>query len=322
MFNKLGTRTLLIVAVVLGLAWFLADRFSEGSQQRTFRSEILRLDTAAVTRIRIVPRGAHRGEIVMDRKGPQQWVITFDGAEHPASHTEIQKLLTEMRALDADRMVGRLSAVEERYELADSLSTRITFTDGGVERSLIMGKRVQANNGPFTYVTVPGEEEVYAIPGNIGSAADARPDLWRPRELITGDHNDWQRITFTYPADSGYVLERDGPGWLVDSMPADSGKVNSFLKSLTFCKAQSFADTVDVSQRVPAYSVTIEALPEHRRDSTRPEPIIVQAYELGFTFVITSNLHPGNVMYFDPQREMPRLFRPRHKWFVEEAPVH
>ena len=314
MFNKLGTRTLLIVAVVLGLIWFLADRFSAGSQQRTFRSELLRLDTATVTRISILPRNTGHKEILLERKGAQEWVVRFDGVEHRGSHQTIQHLLSELQKVDADRMIGRLDAVKDRYELSDSLSTRVVFTDGGGDHAIVFGKRVQADNGPFTYVSIPGEEKVYAVAGNIGASTDTKPEYWRPRELVVGNPVNWQRVTFIYPADSGYVLERNGAEWLVDSMPADSSKVNNYLKSIALSKAQSFVDSVDVSTLQAAYMMKVE-------DSTRPDPIVVQAYGWGYGFVVTTTLNPGSVMFFDPQREMPRMFRPRHKWFQEAPPM-
>lgn len=313
MFNKLGTRTLVIVAAVLGLIWFLADRFGTGSQQRTFRSEILRLDTAAVSRIRISSRVTAHKPVLLERTGAQEWLVKYEGTEHRGSHATIQRLLSELRSLDADRMIGKMDAVKDRYDLSDSLATTVTITVNGTDRTLAFGKRVQANNGPFTYVNLSGENEVYAIAGNVGGELDNKADHWRPRELMTGDPATWQRITFTYPADTGYVLERNGAGWLVDSMPADSGKVNNYLKSIALSKAQIFADSVDVSTMTPAYVMKVE-------DTARPEPVLVQAYPYGYSFLITSTLNPGSAMYFDPQREMPRLFRPRHRWFPDPPP--
>ena len=104
MFNKLGTRTLVIVAAVLGLIWFLADRFGTGSQQRTFRSEILRLDTAAVSRIRISSRVTAHKPVLLERTGAQEWLVKYEGTEHRGSHATIQRLLSELRSLDADRI--------------------------------------------------------------------------------------------------------------------------------------------------------------------------------------------------------------------------
>jgi hypothetical protein len=194
MFNKLGTRTLVIVAAVLGLIWFLADRFGTGSQQRTFRSEILRLDTAAVSRIRISSRVTAHKPVLLERTGAQEWLVKYEGTEHRGSHATIQRLLSELRSLDADRMIGKMDAVKDRYDLTDSLATTVTFTVNGMDRTLAFGKRVQANNGPFTYVNLSGENEVYAIAGNVGGELDNKADHWRPRELMTGDPATWQRI--------------------------------------------------------------------------------------------------------------------------------
>jgi hypothetical protein len=286
-----------------------------GAQERTFRANVVELDTSTVNRIAIRARKAGHEEAVLERKDGH-WNMTYKGANYRADDANVNWLLGHFEHMKADRVVGTTDAVRDRYGLVDSLASTVELTTAdGRSRKLIVGRSVNPEQAePWTAVQIEGEQEVYATPGTLSSSVDNEPlTAWRPRVLITGDAVNWDRLTFTYPADSGYVLERRGAEWLVDSMPADTSKVNRFLKSLTLCKAQSFADTVNVDGLPLQYQLVIE-------DVARPEPIHVRVYSLGYGFVVTSNINPGTVMWFDALREVPRLFRPRHNWFATVPP--
>ena len=55
MFGKLRTKHLLLLLVLLGGAWWISGLFSTRAQQRTFREDILQLDTNAITGFIITP---------------------------------------------------------------------------------------------------------------------------------------------------------------------------------------------------------------------------------------------------------------------------
>lgn len=312
MFAKGSTRWLLLAVVVLAAVWLLSDKFSTRAQQRTFREEVIVLDTASVNRISARSTKTGPEGIVLEQRAGA-WVAVANGKEYRIDNAAVRKILAEFARLKADHLIGNGDAVHMAYNLTDSAATHLEFTTGSGTVALMVGKESYGKQGAAqTAVSVPGEEQVFGVAAILTSIRDLSLNALRPHELVTGDPANWQRVTFTYPADTGYVLERNGGRWMVDTIPADSMKVANFVKSLALSRAQNFADTVDVTGMTPRYELKVE-------DSAKPEPVVVKVYPFGFTYLVTSTANPGNVMWFDPAREFPRLLRPRHNWLPGQA---
>jgi hypothetical protein len=305
MFGKLSPRILLVVVAALALIYALSNMFSLRSKERSFKEYVLQLDTSAVTSVSFTPRKMKGKEIRLDRSGVD-WTVTSDEKTHPGDPQSIRTMLGNFVALRSQRLVGAKDAVEDREELNDSLAVPISFTlRDGTKHELLIGKSAYSEAGqPVTYVNVPGESEVYAVGSLLLNQLDQPLSNWRPRALVKGDPASWQRLTFSFPGDSSYVLERNGSAWLVDSVPGDSSKIENFLKSLARSQAHDVADSVDVTTLQPTYRLVIQ-------DRSRPEGIQVLAYPWQQGYVATSTINPGSVLSFDPMRELPRMFRPR-----------
>jgi hypothetical protein len=274
---------------------------------------VIAVDTAAVTRINArSPKTGPDGTVLEKRE--DQWVVLSGGREFRADEDAVRKILVEFARLKADHLIGSGEAVRKTYNFTDSAATHLEFITAGGTVLLTVGKESYNQQGvPQTAVNVPGEEQVFGINALLQSVRDLSLSALRPHELVTGDPAGWQRVTFTYPADSGYVLERNGGMWMVDTFPADSDKVAKYFRSLSMSRAQNFADTVHLEGRSPAFEMKVE-------DSAKPEPTVVKIYPYGYTYVVTSSINPGNVMYFDPIREFPRLLRPRRNWIPGAVP--
>lgn len=312
MFGKGATRYLVLLLVALAALWVLSSLFGTRSKSRTFRSEVIRLDTNAVSAIAIRSPKAGPDGLLIERRAAA-WVMTAEGREYSVDERIISKVFTDLALVKTDHVIGPVGKHRDAKGLSDSAATRLDFTTGSGTVSIIVGKESYNTQGqPQTAVMVPGDDMVYGLPTLFMSIRELTLDGLRPHTLVKGDPHDWQRLTFTFPQDSGYVLERTGERWLVDSMPTDSIKVTRFLQSLAFSRAQSFADTVKIDGLTPGFQLKVEHL-------SGKEPIAVNVYPYGYTWVVTSTANPGNVMYFDPQRELPRMFRPRHTWFPEPA---
>ena len=157
-------------------------------------------------------------------------------------------------------------------------------------------------SGAWTYVNVPGETEVFATPGTLQMEADRILDEWRPHHLVRGDTAGIYRLTYTFPADTGYVMELGPQGWTIDGEFADQYRLKRYLESLVLSKAMRFADGADVTGRTPEYRLVIE-------DRDRAEPIVIEVFPWQGTHVVTSTQNPGTLLEFDAFRELPRMFR-------------
>ncbi|MCB0809221.1 MAG: DUF4340 domain-containing protein [Flavobacteriales bacterium] len=305
MFNKVGTKALLLVLVVLAGLYLLADRYSLRSQDRTFRQYVVQVDTGAVVGLTLHPRSME-GEPLHLSRTEEGWSVTGpEGRAYRADAALVHGILGQVAMLPAERMIGGILLVGERHELTDSLRNRAVFhlVDGdSVVLDIGRSTFAPSGTGSWTYVHVPGEKDVFATPGTLQMEADRALTDWRPTQLVRGEATDLVRLTFTFPGDTGYVMERRGQDWLIDGQPCDGGRVERFVESLVRSKARGFQDDADVTGVQPSHRLTVV-------DTTRSTPIVVTVYPWNGGFVVTSTQNPGEVMTFDAFRELPRMFR-------------
>ena len=306
MFNKVGTKALLLVVVVLAGLYLLADRYSLRAKDRTFREYVVQVDTTTVVSFSLHPRRAGGDELRFERT-PAGWTVQHGDTLRPADDELVRTFLGPFTGLRAKRMVGGIKLVGERHELTDSLRNRAEFRlVNGDPVQLDIGRSTFApgEEGAWTFVHVPGEKDVFATPGTLQMLADRILNEWRPHHLVRGDTVGFRRLTYTFPSDTGYVMELGPEGWTIDGKAADQYRLGRYLESLSGAQAMHFADDADITGLSPAYRLEID-------DVDRTDPIVVEVFPWRDGFVVTSSLNPGSVMAFDAEREVPRLFRPR-----------
>ena len=209
--------------------------------------------------------------------------------------------VADMRTI---QFAGQAESVAARYDLTDSSADRLTLRtpQGPVELWVGAGG---LGEGATTAVRLPQDQDVYTVAGGLGKAADLTYGGWLPKRLVAGDPQHWTRITFRFPNDSSYALERTGDHWSISGVRTDSTRTWRFLRSLSRARGQEAADPRDTLVAIPGYRVTVT-------DTTRPDPMVVTVYLVPQEqrFIVRSSLHPQVVMPFDPRTEIPRMFRP------------
>lgn len=217
MFGKRSTRILLIAIAALAVVWVLSERFSTRAKTRTFRPEVIRLDTASVTTITVrSPKTGPEG-LTIERRG-NAWVVVTDVREYRADAQVISKVFRDLAVVRTDHVIGPVDKHRDAQGLSDSAATRLDLVTGGGTTSILIGRETYDTQGkPRTAVMVPGDELIFGLNTLLMSLRELNLDGLRPHVLVTGDPHDWQRLTFTCPQDTGYVFERTGERWLVDS---------------------------------------------------------------------------------------------------------
>ncbi|MBK8338491.1 MAG: DUF4340 domain-containing protein [Flavobacteriales bacterium] len=306
MSRRSGTRTLLIIVAVLAALFFVSRRWGASSKQRSFRAEVIRLDTAAIKTFSLFPAKIAHAELRFERT-PDGWTVGRDGAVHRADTADLNALLGGLAHARAHRFTGYLDRLAARYDLTDSLADRAVFRlRDGSEKEVLFGRGQPAEDGSsmLSTINIVGENEVFSVKGTMSEMAEQDLVGWRPTRLMVGRPSDIQRVSFQYSMDTAYVLERAGNTWLVDRDTADQSKVDKYLADITNAKAQSFADTMNIAGRTPDYSMRVEFA------DGRP-PVEVKVTMAWTGLVVTTTLDPASQMRFDPARELPRVFKTR-----------
>ncbi|MCB0783704.1 MAG: hypothetical protein KDC02_05645, partial [Flavobacteriales bacterium] len=92
MFNKVGTKALLLVVVVLAGLYLLADRYSLRAKDRTFREYVVQVDTTAVVSFSLHPRRAGGDELRFERT-PDGWTVQHGDTLRPADDELVRTFL-------------------------------------------------------------------------------------------------------------------------------------------------------------------------------------------------------------------------------------
>ena len=297
-------KTLLIILVVL-LAVYFGNEFM-ASDNRNFRDTLVALDTAVVDKIELYPQANEQQLITLRRQG-DGWQLQAGNLTDDADISLVKGMLNELADMRPQRLVATSREQWAAHEVADSLGTRVKVYSGEkLLADFVVGKFnfQPATRSMSTSVRLAEDEDVYTVEGFLSSTFNRKAADLRDKTFIEFDNSQLQQLTFTYPADSGFVLSKNAAGWLVDIEPADSSAVVSYLSSIRHMRFNTFADRAPAGQ--PAYQLQISR--QNLPDFT------LSAYADSSGYVYHSTLNPDAYFKSSNDREIKRLFVPRSKF--------
>ncbi len=86
------------------------------------------------------------------------------------------------------------------------------------------------------------EDEVYTVEGFLESSFNNSFNDWRDKTLLKLNKSDITKISFRYPADSSFVLDKRDSVWFVGNEKAEPSKVEGLLNQFTSKYLNEFAD--------------------------------------------------------------------------------
>lgn len=264
MFRKLSQTKLLVLFGILAIATIAVYLYDSRKGDRSFRSELFSVDTAAVTTIRIYGIGAGNDPLVLQRNGPT-WEIVAKNQRFPADSNEIRNLLANLVNVKAERVAASDASGWKDLEITDSLARhvvveqngetvadfrvgKVSFTQGGG------GRQFGGRNQGFSlqsHIRVTGDDRVYLVDNYLSMAISDQPARYRNRLLCRFDPAAVSKLTFIYPGDSSFMITRSGTGWLLNGKPADSAKTATFIGSIANLTGSEFADQAALPVQFP-----------------------------------------------------------------------
>lgn len=245
--KNLNTKVLIIVLIVLAAVFVLSRIFRSPGLESNLRKTIVALDTAQVTEVRIQPASSRASEIRLVKEG-KNWNVTSGKMKSATDINSVKSTLGTLHDLRTQRLATRKKEKWETYKVDDK-GTHVTVFEGlNKIADLNVGKTGFAQGGgggygsAYTYVRLSDEDEVYTVDGFLESQFNRTFNDWRNKAFLRVNRDDITKITFKYPADSGFVLSKKDSVWMVDNEKADLPKVQSLLGQLSFKNMSEFAD--------------------------------------------------------------------------------
>ena len=260
MFNKISSKTLAVIFVVLLVLAAVYIYFGSSREERSFKTDIVNIDTAKVTSISIYPKANDHKEIKIFKEGKDWELQLTNNNTVPAENSKIKNLIFQLSKIKANSVAAQDESKWSEFKV-DTSGTRVKIFEGNDNTlDIVIGKfAYQQPRTMMTYVRVKGDKNVYETNGFLEFSFNQKPDYFRNNTIVNDDASHWKRLTFTYPADSSFQLIKDTTNhWNINKLKIDSTKTANFLRTLSHLSGSDFVDNPDESLlSKAAYTLTI-----------------------------------------------------------------
>ncbi len=286
MYRKISIKTLGVIFAVLLVLVALVEFMDIKKGNRTFKKVLVEVNADDITGIELQPKAA-KGKTINLVKENDVWQVESDGKKYNADPTVARNLITQLNNVKPESVVATGKDRWKQYEVTDSLGTHVKLLSGSkVLADVIIGKFSFSQPRNMTsYLRLTGEKEVYGVNGMLGMSFNRNLNSFRDKNIIKSTSADWNKLTFTYPADSSFVLKKVDGKWMLNDQPADSLSVSTYLSSISHLSDSKFDDT---KPGIPStHQVVIEG-------GVAMTPIKVTGYYLDVDhFYLESDQNPG-----------------------------
>ncbi len=301
MFHKLNLKTLVIILAVLVAIYVIASMV--GGNDRTFRSEIVKVDTAHVTDIYISIL-KDKAEISLKKTGgPENWEVSSNGSSFVADPNIVKNILSQYVDMKPERIAATSKDKWTQFEVSDSAGTHVILKDGSSELANVwVGKfsysqppaqaqqqnPYQQQRGKMTsFVRVNKEDEVYAVDGFLKMTYQKDINSYRQKSLVNVNKDDLTRLVFTGPGFSSFSLTKNDTKWMINGVMADSAKTMRYLNKIAKLSSSDFLPATALKTGDATYKLTVEG--------NNFSPVEIKAFpsDTLLKYVVTSSANSG-----------------------------
>ena len=293
----MNNKTLLFIFLGLVGIYLLSQVFSN-QQERSFKTELIQIDTASVRAITVDPKGADTDPFTLKREN-SAWIATKGNINTKASASAVNALLGTLPEIKTKRIAAKNPEKWAEYEVEEGAGIRIKIEDDKkVLEEFIVGRfsfNQQARTAT-SFIRLEGEDEVYAVDGLLSMTLGQGFDNYRNKQLLKlQPEMDISEFSYETPEGLFQYTRQDGQ-WLLNGETAlDSAKVSNYLNVLRNISGATFADDFDDVNAEKLKFKTLSA-----KGNNILEPLVVSCYrdttrERPFVFQSSQNLE----VYFD-----------------------
>lgn len=275
---------LLIIALVI----FVSD---PGSNERTFRSELVKIDTTSVTQIVIYAKNTEDTPVKLFKED-SSWKVQLENEKNASvPKSKIDNLLSQLIQIKPERLAGRGEASYNDFEVDDS-ATRVEVYEGSNKTlDLLIGKfTFQQPRTMKSFVRLAEDTDVYEVDGFLSMTFNQDANSYRDQTVINDNVNNWNSLAFSYPADSSYQIVKVDNVWrLSNGTMLDSAKTETALRQLANLRGSEFVDIDEPELPLPEFKLTVI--------KNNNDQIEVFGYKVADKVIINSSQNPKS--YFD-----------------------
>jgi hypothetical protein len=318
----LNTKTLIILLLILG-GIYLVTKLTE-KEDRTFKSELVAIDTSLVSKIVVIPKIGSGPKVTLTQTGAE-WSVESEGKTYKSDLATVHNILSELNRMRTIRVAAIDESKWDEQQVTDSTATRIQlWNNDEILADLYLGKfsyqQAQDPQNPygqqqtrmFTHIRPVDDDIVYVVEGFIKMTIQSKVDHYRAKTLAAIERLDITKVTFDYPGNEDFTITRENNTWLVNGMPCDTNETNRYLMKFKRLTASAFLSDTDEISATPSHTVKFEG--------NNIFPVEIKAYPAADTnlrYGIRTSLVPDAIynggknklfekIYIDPAGLMPK----------------
>ena len=322
MLSKNNSKILIVILIIL-LVIYAAVQLTDHSESN-MKTDLVAVDTAQIDKIVIQPPKS-ANKIVLEKENGK-WQVTANNETHLAERRKVNSILGDMLRLKPTGVVATDKNQWEKYEVTDSLGTRVKLLKGDkVKANIILGKFnfIAAKNGqpnPYrrqpqgemiSYVRPYDDDAVYSVDGMIKMSFSANPDNYRDKIFVNVQQNEIKKIDFSYSDSSSFSLVKNDKGWKINYEPVDSATVTHYLRSLNHTNGSKIVHDFDRNNKPQIGKISIER--------NNAAPVELTAYTIDSSkYVVHSSLNKDAWFDGNSGRLFERFFVDKPYFFKKE----
>jgi len=303
MFRKVSLKIIVIIFVVL-LALVVISKISDHKKgNRTFKEVLTEFDANQISKIQI-SKGINKNNTIELSKNKNKWTISCDNKKFNADKQIINSLINELNKIHPSSVASTKKDRWNEFQVDDSLATRIKlFAGNELKGDILAGKYSYSGQSGKSYIRIYGDNTTYGVNGEQSSIVKRQPDSFKDKTIISSDKNSWEKISYTYPSDSSFIIVKKDNYWEINGIKTDSVKTAGFLSSINYVRHYNMAKSVP-AKSTPDYELKIEG--------ENMSPIIVKGYNQDDKFIVTSDENVG--VFFEGKDLKKTLFPGKYKF--------
>lgn len=299
MLSNISNKTLLSIFAVLLIGVILLIYIPRN--ERTFKSELVSIDTSDVTEIYIYPHSKGHKEIKLFKKHNNWFVKLPNGSSELIKQEKINEVFNQLNSIKPLKLVTKNSK-KFKDLMVDSSGTIVKVYEGKeLTLDIIIGRfAFQQPKTVTTNVRLNNDNEVYATEGFLETTfGNIDFNFFRDKTILRYDMNGFTKLSFVYPADSSFQAKKHGDIWKIENKEVNKEKIRNYLATLSNLQG---IDIVD-KNLIDFNSLTKVML---NIETDKAKTYTITGYYNKKDFIIYSSFNEGK--YFRSQDLVQRIF--------------
>ena len=138
--KKLSNKILIVTFLLLAAVFILSRLFLAPGRGSNLRKDLVKLDTAGVTDVRILPSSHPEAEVILHREG-RRWKVSKEKQQSETDEGLVKSMLGMLVRVEAQRMVSRKKEKWEEFNAGEKGTHIAVYENSKKKADFVVGSQ-------------------------------------------------------------------------------------------------------------------------------------------------------------------------------------